>query len=393
MNNILKWSTLSLIWFIVLQSCDKMDASGFHTVTFYSNGGTNIAPAQVRHGERLPKDRVYPDPIVSDGGRFLGWYANTELQEPYDFDQPVVADISLYAKWFYNTFTINFVLNGAPDIPAMEVREGHLAELDPPTYPEHVFVNWYLDEAFTELFDPTVPVTADLTLYARWVAPSPSSWFVIDNGTLIQCMPPDGTDVVVIPEGVTTIPDWFVLANGLNEPGKPGFPTGKNIREFILPASLETIGTGAFKFAAITTIQIPPGVRELLPVTFEGCDQLTSFTFAAGSELERLVDNASNEAVITAPLLTEITFPPSLQYVGKYTLAGCQALETVTFERTESPVIFDGFLPGGGVWLFGGHFPSKIRVPNDVKDDFISEMRKVMQDYEFDNMSAIVEGY
>jgi len=393
MNYILKRGALFLIGLIILQSCEPLDTGPIHTVTFHSNGGTNIAPAKVRHGESLPKSRVYPDPIVSDGGRFLGWYADAELQQPYDFDQPVVADAQLYAKWFYNTFTIHFVMNGAPEIPAKEIREGHLPILDAPAYPDHVFVNWYLDEALTELFDPTVPISEDLTLYARWVTPSPSSWFVIDNGTLTMCTPPDGTDVVVIPEGVTTLPDWFVLANGLNEPGKPGFPTGKDIREFILPTSLETIGSGAFKFAAITRIHIPPKVRQLLPVTFEGCDRLTSFTFATGSQLERLVDNASNETIIGAPQLTQISFPPSLQYVGKYTLAGCQALATVTFERAESPVVFDGFLPGGGVWLFGGHFPSKIRVPNAVKEAFVSEMRKVMQDYEYDNMKAIVEGY
>ncbi|HRQ49678.1 MAG TPA: leucine-rich repeat protein, partial [Agriterribacter sp.] len=266
-------------------------------------------------------------------------------------------------------------------------------ELETPSYDDHAFVNWYLDEAFTEIFNQNDPLTKDVTIYARWLQSSPPDWFVVSNGVLVQCTPPDNTDVVVIPEGVTTIPDWFVLANGLNEPGKPGFPTGKNIKEFILPQSLETIGKGAFKYAAITQIQIPAGVRQLEPVTFDGCDQLVSFTFAEGSQLERLAGNDGNEAVITASRLKEISFPPSLQFVGKYTLAGCQALLTVTFERSESPVIFDSYLPGGGVWLFGGYFPNKIRVPNEVSNAFISEMRKVMQDYEFNNMSSIVEGY
>lgn len=393
MNKIIKWSIYSLLWLVVFQSCDTMDVRDFHTVTFYSNGGTNLAPAKVHSGERLPKSRVYPDPIVSDGGTFMGWYADADLEEPYDFNQPVVGDIALYAKWYYNTFTVRFVMNGAPDIPEKEVREGFTVNVEPPTYPDHIFAGWHVDESLTTLYDLDIPVTEALTLYARWVMPSPSSWFVVDDGVLVQCTPPDGTEVVVIPEGVTTIPDWFVLANGLNEAGKPGFPAGKDIREFILPQSLENIGFGAFKFAAINRIEIPPKVRELLPVTFDGCDQLTSFTFAPESQLERLVDNASNEAIISAPALTEITFPPSLRFVGKYTLAGSQALQTVTFERAESPVIFDGSLPGGGVWLFGGHFPGKIRMPLAVVDGFVSEMRKVMQDYEFDNMSAIVEGY
>lgn len=393
MSKILKLSVLHLLALTLLWSCKKVETTEEHTVTFISNGGTNIAPAHVKHGALLSKDFVFPDPIVSDGGSFIGWYSDAQLQTLYDFNQPILSDLILYANWFYNTYTIAFEMNGAPPIPPKEVREGYLPDLETPVYENHIFINWYTDASFTTLFDPNKPVTKDFTVYARWLESSPSEWFVVDNGVLVQCTPPDGTELVVIPEGVKTIPDWFVLANGLNEPGKPGFPTGKNIKEFILPESLETIGTGAFKFAGITQIQIPSKVKQLVPVTFEGCDQLTSFTFAENSQLERLVSNEGNEAVIGASKLQEISFPPSLQFVGKYTLANSQALKTVTFERSESPVIFDTYLPGGGVWLFGGYFPNKIRMPNQVMESFKSEMRKVMQDYEYDNMSAIIEGY
>lgn len=74
-------------------------------------------------------------------------------------------------------------------------------------------------------------------------------------------------------------------------------------------------------------------------------------------------------------------------------MSGCTALKTVTFERSESPVLFYDYLPGGGVWLFGGYFPAKIAVPSSIKESFIAEMRNVMQDYEFEKMSGIVEGY
>ncbi len=393
MNRIIKLSMLSLCIITFISACKKVETPEIFTVTFISNGGTNIAPAHVTRGELLSKDFVYPDPIVSDRGSFIGWYADAQFQTPYDFNQPVLSDLTLYAKWLYNTYTITFEMNGAPPIPPKEVREGYLPNLETPVYENHIFINWYTDAALTTILDQNKPVTKDFTVYARWLQSSPAEWFVVDNGVLVQCNPPDGTELVVIPEGVKTIPDWFILANGLNEPGKPGFPTGKNIKEFILPESLETIGTGAFKFAGITQIQIPAKVKQLVPVTFEGCDQLTSFTFAENSQFERLVGNDGNEAVIGASKLQEISFPPSLQFVGKYTLATSQSLKTVTFERSESPVIFDSYLPGGGVWLFGGYFPNKIRIPNQIVESFKSEMRKVMQDYEYDNMSSKIEGY
>jgi len=353
-----------------------------------------MAPVQVKSGHKIPLNRLYPDPITIDGGTFDGWCSDPELNTLFDFNSPVTGDMTLYARWLYNTFTVSFVMNGAGEKPSVEVIEGRKIELEKPVFAGNIFISWYEDAGFTKIFNLNTGITADLTLYARWEKPSPASWFNIEgDGVLSSCSPPDGTSVVVIPEGVKTIPAWFVLANGLNEPGKPGFDTGKNISEFILPESLETIGEGAFKFAAIKSVIIPPKVKELESVSFQGCDQLKSFTFAPESTLERIKSVPGNEPVISSVSLESIIFPPSLQYVGKYTLTGCTSLKSVTFERSESPVIFYDYLPGGGVWLFGGYFPAKISVPNDIKEAFLAEMRNVMQDYEYEKMSEITEGY
>lgn len=375
-------------------SCKDENVDLYYTVTIISNGGTNYAPIQVKAGELIPQNKLYPAPIINDGGTFLYWSPNLELDTEFDFNTPVTGDMTLYAKWYYNTFKVSFEMNGAPSKPDMEVIEGRRIQLDKPTYEEHVFVGWYEDVLFTKIFNFSTTITADKKLYARWVEPSPASWFGInENGVLTACNPPEGTKIVVFPEGLKEIPAWFVLATGLNEPGKPGFPTGKNIEEFILPQSLEKIGEGAFKFAGITSIIIPPKVKELETVTFQGCDKLTSFTFAEGSTFERIKSTPSNEPVISSSTLESITFPPSMQYIGKYTLAGCTALKSITFERSESPVIFYDYLPGGGVWLFGGYFPAQIEVPNSIKEAFLAEMRNVMQDYEFERMSTITVGY
>lgn len=383
-----------LLLFMTIVTCTDSKEDTFHTVIIVSNGGTNFAPIQVKSGDLIPKNKLYPDPIINDGGAFIGWCSDSALENEFDFNTPVTSDMYLYAKWFYVTHKVSFVMNGAENIPDITVRDGQRAELGKPTYEGYSFVGWYEDSELTKLFNRNTPITKDMTLYARWVTASPESWFTVDeNGVLTSCTPPEGTEVVVIPEGVKTIPAWFVLANGLNEPGKPGFPSGKNIAEFILPESLEVIGEGAFKFAAIKSITIPPNVKELESVSFQGCDQLKSFTFAPGSILERLKSTPGNDPVISSTVLESISFPPSLRYVGKYTLAGCTALKSVIFERSESPVIFYDYLPGGGVWLFGGYFPSQISVPNEIKEAFLAEMRKVMQDYEYGNMSNITIGY
>jgi uncharacterized repeat protein (TIGR02543 family) len=385
-------STLFVL--LIMLSCKKNEEEAFFKVTLISNGGTSIAPIMVTKGQPLPKKKLSPNPIVSDGGTFITWYEDAEFLKEFDFNTPIVKDITLYAKWYYKTFKISFVMNGAAAKSDVDIIEGKYLSLDKPNYEGFVFVNWYEDAAMTKSFNFSEPVNSDKTLYARWVIPSPASWFSIDaNGVLVGCNPAAGATTVVVPDGVKVIPAWFILANGLNAPEKPGFPTGKDIKEFILPESLESIGEGAFKYAGITTITIPPKIKVLEPVTFEGCSDLKSFIFAPNSSFERIKGNDNNNPVIEASSLTTISFPASLKYVGKYTLAGCSALQVVTFERSASPVIFDTFLPGGGVWLFGGYFPVKIRMPSEVLDAFVSEMRKTMGDYEFENMKGTLEGY
>lgn len=379
---------------LTLLSCKKSEVETVYKVTLISNGGTNIAPVMVTKGQPLPKKKLSPNPIVSDGGTFITWYEDAEFKKEFDFNTPITKDITLYAKWYYKTFKISFVMNGAAAKADVDIVEGKYLTVDKPVYAGFVFVNWYEDAGMTKPFNFNEPVTADKTLYARWVTPSPAGWFSIDaNGVLVGCVPPAGTATVVVPDGVKAIPAWFILANGLNAPGKPGFPTGKDIKEFVLPESLESIGEGAFKYAGITTITIPAKVKVLEPVSFEGCSDLKNFSFAVNSSLERIKGNDNNNPVIEAAALTTISFPASLKFVGKYTLSGCNALTVVTFERSASPVIFDTFLPGGGVWLFGGYFPAKIRMPSTVVDPFVAEMRKTMGDYEFEKMKGALEGY
>ncbi len=391
MKRILVLFSLLSFFFV---GCKKEQKADVFTVTLASNGGMKIAPIRVEAGEVIPQNKLFPSPIIADGGTFDGWYADEDLKEKFDFNTKVENDLTLYAKWVYKTYNISFVMNGGPDKSSVDVREGGTIELDRPSMEDKVFVGWYKDATLKQLYNMSTKVLADVTLYARWVDPSPAEWFAVDGqGTLVGCAPPDGTAIVVIPEGVKEIPAWFVLANGLNEPGKPGFPTGKNIKEFILPQSLERIGTGSFKFAGIESIIIPPKVEELIPVSFEGCDRLTQFAFAPYSTFERLVSDGSNQGVITSTSLEYLTFPPSLQYVGRYTLSGCLALKTVTFERKESPVIFYDNLPGGGIWLFEGYFPQSVRMPDEVKASFLIGIRSVMQDYEYNRWYDIVEGY
>lgn len=67
----------------------------YYTVTFITNGGSNVAAQQVEAGGYVTRPT---DPILA-GFTFGGWYSNSDLTIPFTFDTPVSTNITLYAKW------------------------------------------------------------------------------------------------------------------------------------------------------------------------------------------------------------------------------------------------------------------------------------------------------
>ena len=69
-------------------------STGF-TVTFNPNGGSSVAGQTVNTGYKVtkPADPLRPNFV------FAGWYTDAALTNAYNFDAPVSANLTLYAKW------------------------------------------------------------------------------------------------------------------------------------------------------------------------------------------------------------------------------------------------------------------------------------------------------
>ena len=79
--------------FTALTACAEQS----YTVTFQSNGGTEIDTQLVEAGGVASE----PKEPERDGFEFSGWYTQEELGEEYlyDFTEPVTENITLYAGW------------------------------------------------------------------------------------------------------------------------------------------------------------------------------------------------------------------------------------------------------------------------------------------------------
>ena len=66
-----------------------------YTVTFNSNGGSNVASQNISTEVKATK----PANPTKDGFKFIGWFSDAALTKEYDFNATVSSSFTLYAKW------------------------------------------------------------------------------------------------------------------------------------------------------------------------------------------------------------------------------------------------------------------------------------------------------
>lgn len=66
-----------------------------YIVTFETNGGSEVESQTVEEGQSA----VRPENPTKEGCIFIGWYSDEELTTEYLFENEVVSNITLYAKW------------------------------------------------------------------------------------------------------------------------------------------------------------------------------------------------------------------------------------------------------------------------------------------------------
>ena len=138
-----------------------------YTVTFNSNGGSPVSSQTVNSGATVPE----PVDPTKDNCDFEGWYSDEGLTVEFNFGTPITGNITLYAKWHKNTFTVSFVGPGTNSVSPQEVAPGGKATNpgDLPGNEYAKFVGWYADKHGQNLFDFDTVITADTIIYSRFI--------------------------------------------------------------------------------------------------------------------------------------------------------------------------------------------------------------------------------
>ena len=128
-----------------------------YDVIFDTDGGTYIEDQKVEYGKTIQVDN--PTKV---GYEFVGWSLNGEI---YDVSTPIKNNLILLAIWTDVKYTVTFDVAGGDELEPIKIKNGESLGKIIPTKEHNSFVCWLLNG---EVYDPTTPITSNITLVASW---------------------------------------------------------------------------------------------------------------------------------------------------------------------------------------------------------------------------------
>ena len=152
------------------------------TITFESNGGSAVNSITANIGSAVNA----PSAPTKEGYTFGGWYSDIGLTTAYAFTTMPAQNITLYAKWTLNNYTITFETNGGSLVTAIEQGFGTtVTSPTPPTKEGYTFDGWYSDIGLTTAYTFTTMPAQNITLYAKWTLNNYTITFEVNGGSLV----------------------------------------------------------------------------------------------------------------------------------------------------------------------------------------------------------------
>ena len=177
--------TLISVFFFTLIGCTINN--NYYSIYFDSNGGSDVEVIKT-DGKSIFNFPPNPKKI---GHSFEAWYIDNETFEVLfnnnDFiESPITNDVTVYAKWNVNDYTITFDVDGGSYV--QKITQAYGSEIaEPISYKsEYTFAGWYIDESKKEPFVFTTIPSENITLYAKWELNPLSITFYTNIGTIHQ---------------------------------------------------------------------------------------------------------------------------------------------------------------------------------------------------------------
>ncbi len=109
------------------------ETKNVYTISFETNEGSEVEAKKAEYGDRVTK----PNDPKRNRYVFKGWFADKDLSVPYTFEEPVIADATVYAKWEKEIQPIPELTDGQKPVAKKDLKENG-SEQDLVTAPEDI---------------------------------------------------------------------------------------------------------------------------------------------------------------------------------------------------------------------------------------------------------------
>ena len=202
-----------------------------YTVTFNGNGGETPSPSTITKEYNVALGTL---PTCSRTGyTFLGWYTASSGGTKISTTTVVTKDITYYAQWSINSYTLTFNPNGGTVTPTSKNLEYNSAygTLPTPTRASdaqytYTFAGWYTAATGgTQVTAATKMAAKDTTVYAHWTSNTRSytvsyqtTYGTLNRTSQSVAYNSKGSCTLTMPDNTAeftyTFVGWYTAANG-----------------------------------------------------------------------------------------------------------------------------------------------------------------------------------
>ena len=331
-----------------------------YVITYHANGGENAPEAQIKtYGIDILLTTAVP---TRAGYTFAGWATSANGMVAYTTGDTYTsnAQITLYAVWSINTYTITYNANGGENAPEAQTKTygvDLILSNTVPTRDGYTFKGWAtsVDGVVVYNTNDSCSINENLTLYAVWeLNPTVK---IIASGTcgenLTWTLSEDGF-LYIVGSGamedystVKTKAPWYtyksaiqtvIIGDNITSIGSYAFWNCTNISSVSIGNSVKQIKEGAFySCQGLLNIIIPDSVTIIYSIAFSDCSNLKSITLGSS------VKSIGNSAFSSCTNLENICLPNSMTYISATTFSNCTNLRSVTIPISIDTIYADAF--------------------------------------------------
>ena len=267
-----------------------------YTVSFDMQGkGNELQSQQIKKNGKAVK----PEP-TADGYTFEGWFTEAACQNAFDFNTAITKNITLYAKWKLETYSITYEMDGGENDESnptsFTIESETIVFKNPKVRVGYLFDGWYYNPDYSHVATQVSQgYFGDITLYAKWI---PTQYEVIyaagsrGIGTVEIDYKPHGDTLVLSSEK-------YLYYN-------------ENYRVSFLHAGWALSDGGAkeydfgAKYSTDADITLYPYWSKLVKVHYGSEDKDTLWVDLSAVESDSLVSNAISEALLSHEPMIEL---------------------------------------------------------------------------------------